>query len=72
MSAPATAAKSDFRHQTFCNAYGDTCITSECNRAVTPRVLMDARAWWGPKGEPPIAKADLSKNCPSQRKPEVK
>lgn len=55
-----------YRDRSYCSAFGVTCSTAECNRAVTPTVLASARKWWG-SDDAPIAYTDLSAGCPSQR-----
>jgi hypothetical protein len=43
-----------FRDSTFCRYY-EQCAhhPEECKRALTPKVLKEAREWWG-KDNPPI------------------
>jgi hypothetical protein len=54
-----------YRDMTFCTA---ACRTATCPRKFTLKDRWEAKSWWGDApGEPPVAFADMSQDCPDYR-----
>lgn len=49
-----------FRDMTFCRA---KCKNTDCDRLLTPKVELEAVAWWGKDSPAPIAVSDFHERC---------
>jgi hypothetical protein len=53
-----------YKDMTFCEFYKDCEDGKTCDRALTEKVIKNAKKWWrGFNGEPPIAKFIEKPNC---------
>lgn len=52
-----------YKDMTFCTFYEDCRDKNECHRPLTPLVKLNAKKWWGPKGEAIIAQFAEKPHC---------